>query len=396
MGAQTPTTYDDINNPRAAAVADVAALTSAQLASELAGYLYYQNVAAAAADNAGDQLDIEAAAGGETVANLVQPDVPRNLKITVTDSGVEVSAFQIDVVGTAPDGTAATEQFVFAGGLVQEGSVIFAKLTSVTLTSITETGATAKTLDVGWQNKLGIPVPAGSSGLTIVKLVSDGAEEAAAATDADENSFTPTTVPGVGTALAGQPAADYMYLQNVAVAAADDAGDQLNIEGASGGETVANLVQPDVPRNLQEGSVVFAKLTSVTLTSITETGATAKTLDVGWQNKLGVPVPAGSTGLSIVKLVSNGTEEAASATDTTENSFTPTTAPDGVKDYEVWFEYTDETVATVRDYEVWYNYSSPLIAAYNALQVDVAALRTKQVALMAALRAAVPTPLLRT
>ena len=170
-------------------------ITQPSASTKAAGYMYLQNIVAAGTTNAGDQLDIEAATGGETVANLVQPDVPRAITITVTDGGVEVTAFQIDVVGSAPDGTAATEQFVFAGGLVQVGSVVFAKLTSVTLTSITETGATAKTLDIGWNVKLGLPIPADSTGCNITKLVSAGTEEAASATDTTNNSFTPTTAP---------------------------------------------------------------------------------------------------------------------------------------------------------------------------------------------------------
>lgn len=160
-----------------------------------AGYMYLQNITAASTSGACDQLNVEGAAGGETVANIVQPDVPRNLVLNFTDGGTEISAFQVDVVGVAPDGSAATEQFLFAGGLDQVGSKIFAKITSVTLTSITETGATAKTLDIGYGVKLGVPLPAGSTGLSIVKLVSNGSEEAASATDTTNNSFTATTAP---------------------------------------------------------------------------------------------------------------------------------------------------------------------------------------------------------
>jgi hypothetical protein len=95
-------------------------------------------------------LDVEAAAGGEVIANLVQPSIPKRLRITFIDSGVEISAFQVDVVGTDYDDAAATDQFLFAGGLVQTGTTVFKTVTSITLTSITETGATAKTLDVDW------------------------------------------------------------------------------------------------------------------------------------------------------------------------------------------------------------------------------------------------------
>lgn len=175
--------------------AQQATIADMVLAGSLVGHMYLANVATASTTNAGDQLDVEGASGSETVANLVQPDVSRCLTITVTDGGVEISAFQIDVVGKAPDGSAATEQFVFAGGLVQVGTTVFAELTSITLTSITETGATAKTLDTGWNTSIGVPVPAASTGLTITHVDAAGTEEAAASVDATNNSFVFTTAP---------------------------------------------------------------------------------------------------------------------------------------------------------------------------------------------------------
>lgn len=166
--------------------------TLAASTAQKAGYVYYQNITAATTTGGADQLDVSG--GGGAMANIVQPDVPRNIIINFTDGDASISAFQVDVVGVAPDGTATAEQFVFAGGLDQTGSVIHAKITSVTVTSITGNGA-GDTLDIGYGVKLGLPLPAGSTSLGIVKLVVDGTETTASATDTTNNSFTSTVTP---------------------------------------------------------------------------------------------------------------------------------------------------------------------------------------------------------
>lgn len=98
---------------------------------------------------AGTVLNI-AAGGPLSVAALVTPGPgARNLKITVTDGDVSISAFQIDVVGADADGNALTEQFVFAGGLIQTGTKRFAAITSITLTTSTGHGA-GDTLTAEW------------------------------------------------------------------------------------------------------------------------------------------------------------------------------------------------------------------------------------------------------
>lgn len=97
---------------------------------------------------AATQLDISGAAPNAMVG-LVQPTTPRKLTITVTDGDVSISAFQIDAVGTGQNGEAVTEQFVFAGGLVQTGTKLFKTITSITRTSSTGHGA-GDTLDASW------------------------------------------------------------------------------------------------------------------------------------------------------------------------------------------------------------------------------------------------------
>lgn len=165
--------------------------TLAAVSGQAAGFVHYANILATTTSAKATQYDVSGGAGA--LAGVVQPDVPRNLVVNFTDGDVSINAFQLDVVGTAPDGTAVSEQFLFAGGLDQVGSKIFATITSITLTSVTGQGA-GDTLDIGHGDKIGVVLPAGSTSLSIVKLKVDGTLEAAAATDTTNNSFTPTTV----------------------------------------------------------------------------------------------------------------------------------------------------------------------------------------------------------
>lgn len=162
--------------------------------NSFAGYVYYQNIPAATTSAAADQLSLNGVSAPATMANLLQPKIPRNLKINITDANASISAYSITIVGVGPDGSAVTETFNFASGLTPAGSKIFATITSVTLNSIVGSGS-GDTLDLGYGVKIGVPVPAGATGLSIVKLVSNGTAEAASATDTTNNSFTATTAP---------------------------------------------------------------------------------------------------------------------------------------------------------------------------------------------------------
>lgn len=90
-----------------------------------------------------------------TCTIAAQPDVPRNVTITITDGDTSITAFDIDVLGVDAKGDAKTENFVFAGGLSQTGNIAFATITSVTVNSITGAGV-GDILDVGIGSKLGL------------------------------------------------------------------------------------------------------------------------------------------------------------------------------------------------------------------------------------------------
>lgn len=103
-----------------------------------------------ATTSAGDDLDLNAVVEPSNVANVVQPGPgPRLLKITITDANASIDAFQIDATGEDEDGNAVTQQFLFAGGLVQTGTAKFSAITTITLTSING-NAVGDSLAVSW------------------------------------------------------------------------------------------------------------------------------------------------------------------------------------------------------------------------------------------------------
>lgn len=177
--------------------------------------------------------------------------------------------------------------------------------------------------------------------------------------------------------IASSKLAGHVYLGAVAAATTTGAITQLSLNGIADGGTATGIVQPKTPRNVKvtitdanssiltysltiagkapdgttisetftfadgltpTGSKIFASITSVTVNSITGDGS-GDVLDLGYGSKLGVPVMYGATGLVITNLQCDNVVEAASATDTTNNSFTPTTAPNGSKVFQAWFGY---------------------------------------------------------
>ena len=86
-----------------------------------------------------------------------QPDVPRNVVVTITDNNTSISDFKIIVFGTTAKGVGNTvqEQFLTAGGLVQVGKVPFATITEIYIQTMTGRSA-GDTLDIGLGSKLGL------------------------------------------------------------------------------------------------------------------------------------------------------------------------------------------------------------------------------------------------
>jgi len=150
---------------------------------------------AAGTTNAADQKDLDAVGA---MANPVSPDVPRNIKMTVTDADDSITYLKVTVLGTDILGRVLTEIFYITAagvGKVQAGNKIFATLTSITVDKVTG-GVAADKLDFGWSTLIG--VPAVGKNFAVSLLLHDGTAEAATAEDEDaigQCYFTPTTAP---------------------------------------------------------------------------------------------------------------------------------------------------------------------------------------------------------
>jgi len=95
--------------------------------------------------------------GALTIA--AQPDVPRNLTITVTDANASITGGICTIVGTDSQGRSITEVMDITDGLSWTGTKIFATVTSATIsgtTGVPATGTDVVTVGVG--NVIGLPV----------------------------------------------------------------------------------------------------------------------------------------------------------------------------------------------------------------------------------------------
>src|SRR5258708_1537013 len=85
-----------------------------------------------------------------TLAN--QPDVPRNVTITVTDTTPSINAGTITVIGIDPMGNPATEIFTFPGTTAASrtftGLVMFGSITSITAAGVAVRGGAGDELIV--------------------------------------------------------------------------------------------------------------------------------------------------------------------------------------------------------------------------------------------------------
>lgn len=90
---------------------------------------------------------------------------------------------------------------------------------------------------------------------------------------------------------------------------------------------------------LLKSAKAYSKITAITMANVT--GA-AGTVGVGPANDLGVPmsqVPAGA-GLVVFKAACDGADEAVGVVDAAAGTIAPTTAPNGVHDFDFWFTYS--------------------------------------------------------
>lgn len=181
--------YAEYSVSTAGAVTGVSTSATASDAKPLCGCYTLNKPAAATTSAKATQYDLTG--GNGSLAGIVQPDVPRNVVINFTDADTGITAFTVTVNGTDASGAAQSEEFVFAGGLEQNGVKAFATISSIVLTNLAGAGA-GDTLDIGHGVIYGVPINGGAS-FSVKKLAVDGADDIIAAQSATYNTFTPTT-----------------------------------------------------------------------------------------------------------------------------------------------------------------------------------------------------------
>jgi hypothetical protein len=90
------------------------------------------------------------------MAGIVQPDLPRNIKSTLTDANASITSLTVTIVGVDINGDAATEVLTHAAANTQTGNTAFATVTSITTAVAGGTAGAGDVLDIGWGVKFGL------------------------------------------------------------------------------------------------------------------------------------------------------------------------------------------------------------------------------------------------
>jgi hypothetical protein len=99
-----------------------------------------------------------------TATIAAQPDVPRNVTITITDANTSITAGVVTVTGITPQGRVVSEVFNVTGGLTQTGRTIFAHVNSVVISGVEgSAGGTTDVIVVGVGNRIGLAAPIDTS-----------------------------------------------------------------------------------------------------------------------------------------------------------------------------------------------------------------------------------------
>lgn len=107
-----------------------------------------------------DRIVVSRAFEDATATIAAQPDVPRNLTVTVTDGDESITAGIVTVTGLDPQGRTIAEVMDVADGLTFTGNKIFAVVSSVVISAVagSDAGAT-DVIVVGVGNVIGLPSP---------------------------------------------------------------------------------------------------------------------------------------------------------------------------------------------------------------------------------------------
>ena len=128
----------------------------------LDGFVAYIPETFVAATTTGAAIQYDLTTGAGSLVGLVQPDVSRNVVLTVTDANVSISAMQITVTGILDTGKKGIE--VFTDVVSQVGTRCFNSITSIEVDSIIGADA-GDVLNVGYGEIIGSLTPAEMSAL---------------------------------------------------------------------------------------------------------------------------------------------------------------------------------------------------------------------------------------
>jgi len=158
-----------------------------------ARHVNYDNIAAAATTDIVNAQNL--ANADHTIA--AQPDVPRNMIVTIVDTTGSIVAGDVDIFGKDVNGDDVSENFdISAGAGTYVGNVAFAYVERATGSGITVLdGAGDETLSVGSGTKIGLPSAPGGILLEVYKACLGGANEAVGTVDKTYGTIIPTTLP---------------------------------------------------------------------------------------------------------------------------------------------------------------------------------------------------------
>jgi hypothetical protein len=209
-------------------------------ARKMTGSVYLANPDAPSSTNAADTLDISSGAPSYSAANINDPDIPRNLRVTLADANASITAGTVTVTGHDQRDVEIQEVFDLTNGLIQDGSIIFVCILSIEVSGLVGNGAGDLIL-FGYQKKLGCPC--NGSLFNVTNLTVNKIREIPLAIDQENCSFTPSTNPNGSRAYSV-----YYEYTHVAFETLAKMIDEQRLQDA---EIIAdyNLLHDDVDRN---------------------------------------------------------------------------------------------------------------------------------------------------
>ena len=332
-----------------------------------AAYAVLRGVAAATTSGAFTTVtNLSAATGGVTIAStdLTDPVHPRNVVVVITDdSGASTNlAGSVVINGTDSAGNTVSETLTMATTMTETltGSVAFRTLTSVVYTF--QNGQAADTLDMGYGDKLGLPYDTQKQGgLVIDRLivggtlastvtpttgsfvtnVADTTSAFVTETSTTTDNFVTNVTDTTGNAVTGTSTDTGSFVTNVTF--------ETTTGYDSTGAAITNAVGDTIAFITNVSFDVANAVTGVTdITSAFVTGTSAATANAvtGVTDATANAVTETSaatanavTGATVGTVSAAGTVEAAAATGATYGTFTPTTLPNGARDYEVYYSF---------------------------------------------------------